>query len=495
MASNNDASLAVTCPRCLASLQASALLAGRQCRCPHCQLLFDVPQQTAPAVQREESRLDQDARPPPAGQVTYIPVICHLCHTRMYGTLEQVGQTLTCPDCGTVSVVPPPRAAPKATAAPPAVDVYALAKDVEPTAETAKALQPDAVTLFCHRCQTRMTATLDQVGDTVLCPDCGTPNVVPAPLLRPQQSPAKEADTGYGLAQATVDEISLPAAAEEPAPRRDWRLRPQSDRPVLPRLPFITGTFSFPFSSDTLARVLMLTLWSLLADGMLAESVRYGNIEAAHTWVLCAILGSVSLMVTVMWFLFAAACGLAVVRDTANGCDKIPEWPGLAFLEWFLEPFYLFNSLCISVMPGAGLVWCLELSGWPAQAVPLVGAFFLFPFVLLSMLENNSRLAAFSWPVFRSLRTAWRGWAGFYVATVVLLVAAGNIMLAIRPAGEVWTLIITSPVLVIVWFIYFRLLGRLAWYCAEHGEAVADADAGEGPDEENPGEVSSREAE
>ncbi len=105
------------------------------------------------------------------------------------------------------------------------------------------------------------------------------------------------------------------------------------------------------------------------------------------------------------------------------------------------------------------------------------------------MLEKSSPLAAISWPVFRSLGTAWRGWAGFYLAAVALLAAAGNVVLAVRRAGEFWGIIVSSPVIVIVWFIYFRLLGRLAWYCGEHGGVEVEADADETADQENAAET------
>jgi DNA-directed RNA polymerase subunit RPC12/RpoP len=411
----------------------------------------------------------------------------------MYGALEQVGQTLTCPDCGRKSVVPPPAVKAKATAVPATVDVYRLASEVEPTAGVVRASEQSYVAVICQRCQTRLTATLDQVGDTLLCPDCGMANVIPAPSARPDHSSAS-AGTVYGVAKARPDETPPLAVEEAPRPIRDWRLQPQSERPVLPRWPFITGTFTFPFFSGTLLHVLVLTAWSLAADGLLMTTIRLGAGGDPSRWLAPALLGTLTLFVTVMWFAFASACALIVVRDTASGCNKIPEWPGLSFFDWFLDPLYLFYSLCVSLMPGAGLAWCLAQLDWTVPGLPLLSLFLLFPVVLLSTLEKNSPLAVFSWPVFRSLRTAWQGWAGFFVATVALSVAAGNVLLAVRPAGELWLVMVASPLFVIVWFVYFRLLGRLAWYCAEHGGVEADADASESPeeqslDEENPAEA------
>ena len=57
----------------------------------------------------------------------------------------------------------------------------ALAGDAAAKAGAPRASEQSYVAVICYRCQTRLTATLDQVGDTMLCPDCGMANVVPPP--------------------------------------------------------------------------------------------------------------------------------------------------------------------------------------------------------------------------------------------------------------------------------------------------------------------------
>jgi DNA-directed RNA polymerase subunit RPC12/RpoP len=480
MASKDEAPLALSCPRCLASLEVPALLAGKQCRCPHCQFVVDVPKTAATAQRSAEAAPALDDRPPPAGEATYVPVVCPTCHTRMYGTIEQVGQKLSCPDCGTPSVVPPPTAVARVTAAPEVVDLYPLAAETAPATGAPRPPEQSYVALLCYRCGTRLTATLDQVGDTLLCPDCGMANVVPPPPQKKRKA-EKEAVASYGLAK--IDEQESPVATEEPEAMRKARRKPRSERPVLPPRPFISGTFTFPFYPSTLARVVGLTVWSLVGEKLLSTAIELGG-DDPHTWLGSALLGALTLFVVLSWFLFAAACGLAVLRETANGCARILDWPGLAFFDWFLDPFYLLNAICISVLPAALVVGSLSLAGRSADLVPLVSLFLFFPPVLLSMLETESPLLPLSGPLLRSLRTAWLGWLGFYVAAVALLAAAVNVVLAVRPAGTFWQIIVASPVTVIVWFVYFRLLGRLAWYCAEHGEPEAEAEE----DEEAEGE-------
>ena len=153
----------------------------------------------------------------------------------MYGTVEQVGQKLTCPDCGTASVVPPPRAVAKATAAPAAVDVYPLASEAGPTAGAPRASEQSYVAVICHRCGTRLLATLDQVGDTLLCPDCGMANIVPPPPEKKQKA-KKEAVASYRMAKGSEEES--PVAVEEPEVMRKSRLKPHSERPGFASLAF-----------------------------------------------------------------------------------------------------------------------------------------------------------------------------------------------------------------------------------------------------------------
>jgi hypothetical protein len=76
---------------------------------------------------------------------------------------------------------------------------------------------------------------------------------------------------------------------------------------------------------------------------------------------------------------------------------------------------------------------------------------------------------------------AFRGWVTFYLATAVLLAAAGALVVAAFFTGALWAMIAVAAISAVVWLIYFRLLGRLAWYCAEHSapaEPEAEPDAG-----------------
>lgn len=137
-------------------------------------------------------------------QKNNISVICPLCKTRMYATPDQVGQSLECPDCETKVVVSPP-AEPSSEAAEDhpldAGEEYPLWGVGQPPPDHKEVYQ-SYIPVVCGLCHTRMLATEAQVGKTLVCPDCGTPSVVPpAPERSPQESrpSVQDDETTYRL--------------------------------------------------------------------------------------------------------------------------------------------------------------------------------------------------------------------------------------------------------------------------------------------------------
>ena len=114
-----------------------------------------------------------------------------------------------------------------------------------------------------------------------------------------------------------------------------------------------------------------------------------------------------------MWFALASATGLAVVRDTAAGCDEIQSWPDLAFLDWITEPFYVFNSICVGLLPGIGFAWYAGKSLQVDEATA-VGIFILFPIAFCRCLNGTRRSGRSRSPVYQTFWMAWRGWTAFY---------------------------------------------------------------------------------
>jgi DNA-directed RNA polymerase subunit RPC12/RpoP len=122
---------------------------------------------------------------------------------------------MACPDCGTPAVVPASsqrrQQAPAASSsAPPpeSLDIYNVLEGRDQPPPTATEVYRRHIPVVCMLCHTRLHATEDQVGQVMVCPDCGTANVVPpAPEdLSPAEPP--EVVEGYQL-----------AAGSQPAPK------------------------------------------------------------------------------------------------------------------------------------------------------------------------------------------------------------------------------------------------------------------------------------
>ena len=151
--------------------------------------------------------------------VSYVPVVCGRCGTRMYATRQEVGQVVTCPECGTRAVVEPPMREPggqggvgsgePGTAAPGA-SLRSAASHPRPE------LRADVtyIPVVCRGCKTRMYATEEEVGQEVTCPDCGTKAVV----QRPPVEPRGQGGVGSREPGTAAPGASLRSAASHPRP-------------------------------------------------------------------------------------------------------------------------------------------------------------------------------------------------------------------------------------------------------------------------------------
>ena len=98
--------------------------------------------------------------------------------------------------------------------------------------------------------------------------------------------------------------------------------------------------------------------------------------------------------------------------------------------------------------------------------------FFLFPFVLLTLLERSSLFNLFSPKIAGSLFVNLWAWLLFYVQSVLLLAA---LLLVAMPSSRVLgtlSAVVIGPWFTAILMVYFRLVGRLAWQVS--GERVPE---------------------
>ena len=472
---------------------------GREVACPDCgtKVVFARRPEPRAAKNRpadeEAAYAIRDDVQQPAGSSSVadqvdIRVHCPVCDTLLYGTPDQVGKHILCPDCYTPVEVPPPKArASKPTATHSVDDEYALQVDVDQPAREAVSQEEPPIPVVCSLCRTRMHATPDQVGEMITCPDCGTPMVVPRPETTPKPGREGTAAGEYGGGErggrvksgAPVNARRVGIApgdtgeADEADSRGIVRVRRAG-----PRWPFVRGILHFPCYRNTWARFLALVAGLLVVLPVLISAWtlnQIGDVQtlgAARTFLTLALF-ALGTILFLLWGIAATALLLAIVQDTAEGNDQIEDWPEPIFSDWAFDFLYIVDSFVVALLPGVVLYQILSATDLPrGMAVP--GAvFFLFPVVLLSMLEAGSPFVPVSSLVWGSLFSRWWAWLIFYLETAALLVGSLALAAVVFHFTGSWGVILIAIAWVWGLMVYFRLLGRVAWCCGPEREESA----------------------
>jgi DNA-directed RNA polymerase subunit RPC12/RpoP len=483
--------ITVVCELCKTRMYVTLDQVGQTIECPDCGTKAVVPPPSEPVtLEHSPQPADTSAeypvwgvgQPPPEHQEAYqtqIPVICGLCHTRMLATEDQVGQKLKCPDCGTESLVLPmaKRTVPKGPVKPPsdAEATYELCKGPGQPPPGSVAYQTH-FPVICPLCHTRLHATLDQVGGKMVCPDCLTTITIPPPPEKlPEIDPMEGAESSYTYSPpirppefqpifeyAWTKDLDDP---ETPRPRSESRLVRAKTRPSIGA--FFFGIVEFLFYPRVWSRWLVFAAIGGLQGCCAIVAAFFGQIDAPVLQFLTVVFG-IGLELLSLGLIFVTSASLvAITVDTAAGNDRVENWPEGPFVDWLFDGLYILNALTVAVLLPAGLAWLVRGQGFDSVLSAAISAYFLFPIVFISMLEQGSVMSPISPPILRSLRSACWAWALFYVETGVFLPSAGvftvTIALLLGPFG----IGVAMSLLVATTIVYFRLLGRLAWVCTQ----------------------------
>lgn len=371
--------------------------------------------------------------------------------------------------------------------------------------------------VVCVICGTRLDVNDSLIGKKIKCPDCHNAVEVRTPPPERRRAPVHTApdapdDDDFGLGRVS-ETTNLPSpyhsiandllanaesevARESPAasrPKRDPTLdalqraeqsldeADERERAELPAAPFRTGVLNFLIDPQTIARLIVLAVILFVELGAIQTAIVSGEDENPQAQFFSIIARIFSITVGIAFTTNLAVSLLGILQDTANGMDAIESWPDVNFLDWIGEALYIFSGLFLAVFPACALAKIVSLLGAPDSLFWLVGflgsfvgILLLFPFVLVSMLEAASPIVPVSPPIIRSLRLARGNWIVFILLSSVV-VGAGLGLVAlrlVRPDSTAMNFVI-ALLLIVVFAIYFRLLGRLTWCC---DEAVAAED-------------------
>ena len=483
--------------------------AGARLTCPSCQANIVVPE--APEVSKppgpDEKQEIYEVQPEDAASDdrAYVAVLCSLCHTRMYATEDEIGRKMTCPDCGTeTTVIRPVEFSPQEEELKPvefdASTEYAVHQGEWLPADEREA-QRSQVPVVCPLCHTRMHAEESQVGSTIVCPDCQTELLIPAvPDLPPEPELQDAGEYGVGqpsevfypkyamMADKPLDEPGTLPARTPNAPQlpTGWDgetaagLSGETVKEEIERRPGKPPTFwqMFTFMGHSAA----WTRWLTLGLGaavvafvpLFAVDLAGGSGEAVTSEfavIAIQLVQIASLILAVFWAGMALPACLIILEETAAGTDAIEDWPAFgSFL--CVENAVALSGLAYSAVIGHLIGQLPRALGAPDWLGIPLGVFFLFPIVLLSLLERDSLLNFFSPQIAGSLVSHWFTWLLFYVQSILLLAA---LLLVVVPASRVFgtpAALVAGPWFTAILMVYFRLMGRLAWHVS--GELVPE---------------------
>lgn len=403
-----------------------------------------------------------------------IRISCTQCGGKVKVPTFEAGQRYHCARCGAEIVMGESPAE-----ASEAADELTVASTPVSDDETLQPRRPgsssdsDEFGISCQVCRTRLHVRPTQIGTTIQCPDCYSPVTVKAPTKRRQP---------WQAAKGTWDDadslVGGPTAMEVDAQKRMEKARALQDqeeaeeRESSPER-FTDGLLAFFVDRHAIARLAVLAIWFELVVALLrgAVGVRISKDAPAIVGEAAGLMAAVAMGLMLLTFLYAAAaCGLALVKDTSAGLRRIEHWPGVDFRAWGRDVFYIVNASIFAALPGVVLGVVLGYVGIPLSPLFTAAATFgaMFPPILLSMFQSKSVLAPASKEAWSSIRNRPDPWKLAYLITTLVIIAglfAFHFCLFsaffLGPISGFLIGIVFATALVALIMIYFRTVGRL----------------------------------
>ena len=308
----------------------------------------------------------------------------------------------------------------------------------------------------------------------VTCPACGTRFRSPV-RSKAYQTECLNCEESVNVPARGTREIEEPTPEVEPEPSQpnvfDAMAEERFSGDVhVPKFPFLEGTFSFPWYPEAIFR------WIILSGGCAIVSVLFvamhwcfarADVGGIGGWYGRAgyALGFPTGWLSIWTFGYAAACGKAILTETAAGNDRVTDWPESDWREWVSDLVWLLPAILTAVALAFGAGQLTEALGdqslfWGAAGLTL---FVLLPICLLSVIEAHTPFLPFSPFILKSLvNRAW-AWMRFYLASGVLaMIWPGSLILGYQ-REPFYAAAVTGPLMALTLIIYWRLLGRLGW--------------------------------
>ncbi|WP_164102747.1 hypothetical protein [Candidatus Laterigemmans baculatus] len=359
-------------------------------------------------------------------------------------------------------------AAPSRVAAGPAAPTAPTAPNRSATGA------PSEYRAKCPVCGSIIFVRPQQAGRSVRCSDCHSNFVIPPPPVAPVAKPKVDVDRfeAFQLSEAAEERDpsvapGFKSAAEYLRAAEDAEVEEERageyDNPDVRG--WLRGIFGIFLDPSVAAYWLMLSLLGAL-PGMLAVAL-------GHPVVLI-----ISLALLVVYGSLVVACGFSILESVAGGQRRVDEWPVFNPAEWIGHALIALAAIALSGLPGAVLGYPVFGPHLGSVALVMFSIYLLFPYVLLSMLDNGTPFMPVSGEVTKSVTRCKDAWGSLYFSSMLLfffqfVLTAG---LSLMPA--VAAVFFNSVLWVGLVFVYFAMIGRLAF---EIGQPINVEDEEEEP--------------
>jgi len=506
---------AVYCPVCHALMYARDNQIGTSLRCHDCD--SDVPVRGrpekpikvkhVPKVYEGSSTYELAAENRLPSDTQLVPVVCSLCHTRMYATIDQVGQEKECPDCGKMNLIKP--VSPEYIKTAGELFVSGGSYGIGEITERPKIrINVDYRTVEGAVVEREPSPTdIDGMDFSSLDPAEMAERIRENAKKREDHKKKKRKKTD----EDDEDELTKAEKIENLAKKRSQGIGVVTfHRTKLPKRPLTKGYWKLFLYSASYVHLIMAMLFFFLAAPVFVQLI---DQSASVNQVLdSGGIGNAGTVVFFMFFglfvytmLFAGLCYLsqiclAVAMSTANGADEVDDWGGFSLYLALSSLICIGGAMAIGWAPAillnAGLYVAQSPEGVPGPFILTcaIASFFVFPVMLMRFLEGFDK-HIFKSHTFWSLRLIPGTWLRFYLLSTLM---------PIVPALLIWPLFASQDSTIkticsfgLAFFLpfcsmcYFRLFGRLAWAVeVVIGKKLEELEAAEDDGDDEPEERS-----
>ncbi|MEM9791191.1 MAG: hypothetical protein AAF842_12400, partial [Planctomycetota bacterium] len=356
------------------------------------------------------------------------------------------------------------------------------------------------VSFDCRVCQTHLQAPLEAVGKPIACPDCEAMTIAPAPK-RAKAKPTLPAVT-YGVEAAAentavVSKLFDETSARAPAGFRELaeaKARAARGRPTPPRGVMLTHPWRMWSDSAMLLALVGLSL-TLAALAAVLVVILDGLMATGMGAVIAMLFFPIPVALTAVWSAAGAVVLTELVASSAEGSDRVTDWPSPDFSTLLGPLFYWLIAVPMAAAPGhlvvLGVLTLAPVESWPASMSALAsigragwltlgsaaGVWLALPWVLLSQFEASSPFALFSRRLLRAGMRTPLTLAAYYTHALLVWAVVAGLAIACRGIDE-WLPIVLAAPAVFAAMHTARVMGLLAW-------VIADADPGEPDDDDD----------